>query len=271
MIPKIIHYCWFGDNPLPELAQKCIASWKKHCPDYEIREWNEENFNLKSNPYIQEAYSAKKWAFITDYVRLWVIFNYGGIYMDTDVEVLKSLDKFLVHPAFSGFESNNTLPTGIMGGEVGNAWYKTLLDYYTDRHFILPDGVSYDMTNNVITITKITKERYKVQLNNSCQILDNEVIFYPSNYFCPKNFRTGLINITDNTYCIHHFAGSWCSEIDKKNTIIRYKIYHLLGINYFSRAILIFIFIIQRIKRTGLLNTMSYYINRFIPPPPPVG
>jgi mannosyltransferase OCH1-like enzyme len=224
MIPKIIHYCWFGGNPLPELAQKCIASWKKHCIDYEIREWNEKNFNLKSNPYIQEAYSAKKWAFITDYVRLWVIFNYGGIYMDTDVEVLKSLDKFLVHPAFSGFESNNTLPTGIMGGEAGNVWYKILLDYYTDRHFILSDG-SYDMTTNVTSITKITKERYKVQLNNSYQILDNEVIFYPSNYFCPKDFRTSLINITDNTYCIHHFAGSWKPRTEK----IKLLIQRLLG------------------------------------------
>ena len=111
MIPKIIHYCWFGGKPLPELAQKCIASWKKYCPDYEIKEWNESNFNLNSCDYVREAYEAKKWAFITDYVRLYAMVTEGGIYMDTDVEVIKPLDPFLKHKAFSGFEDEVSIPT----------------------------------------------------------------------------------------------------------------------------------------------------------------
>jgi mannosyltransferase OCH1-like enzyme len=208
MIPKIIHYCWFGGKPLPELALKCIASWKKYCSDYKIFEWNEKNIDLESNMYIKEAYIAKKWAFITDYVRLFVIFKYGGIYMDTDVEILKPLDEFLEHKAFSGFESNNAIPTGIMGGVANHIWYKNLLDYYKGRHFILADG-NFDITTNVTTITEITKNLYNIKLNNTFQELRDGVVFYPSEVFCPKDYRTGKIAITNNTYCIHHFSGSW--------------------------------------------------------------
>jgi mannosyltransferase OCH1-like enzyme len=105
MIPKVIHYCWFGGKPLPELAKKCIASWKKKCPDYEIKEWNETNFDLSSNRYLQEAIKMKKWAFASDYIRLAVLYNEGGIYLDTDVEILKPLDKFLRHDFFTNFEN----------------------------------------------------------------------------------------------------------------------------------------------------------------------
>ena len=117
MIPKIIHYCWFGGKPLSPMARRCIDSWKKYCPDYQIKRWDETNFDLNSCTYIREAYEAKKWAFITDYVRLCVMYNYGGIYMDTDVEVLKNLDCFLSEKAFSGFESVDRIPTGIMASE----------------------------------------------------------------------------------------------------------------------------------------------------------
>ena len=119
-IPKIIHYCWFGGNPLPELAQKCIASWKKYCPDYEIREWNESNFDVNTAPlYVRQAYSKKKWAFVTDYVRLWAMTKYGGIYMDTDVEVTRPLDSILEHEAVSGYEDPTRIPTGIMACRAG--------------------------------------------------------------------------------------------------------------------------------------------------------
>ena len=125
MIPKTIHYCWFGGNPLPKLAKKCIKSWKKYCPDFEIIEWNEANFDISSAPlYVRQAYEAKKWAFVTDYVRLYALTSYGGIYMDTDVEVIKPLDFFLNHDAFSGFESEKSIPTGIMASKKGNIWVK---------------------------------------------------------------------------------------------------------------------------------------------------
>ena len=121
MIPKKIHYCWFGGNPKPKLAEKCIKSWKKYCPDYELVEWNETTFDIDSAPlFVRQAFESKKWAFITDYVRLWAMYNYGGIYMDTDVEVVKPLDRFLSEKAFSGFESSNYVPTGIMASEKDN-------------------------------------------------------------------------------------------------------------------------------------------------------
>ena len=117
MIPKIIHYCWFGDKELPKLAKKCLASWKKYCPDYQIKCWNESNFDVNSNQYVKEAYENKKYAFVTDYVRLYALYNFGGVYMDTDVEVIKNIDDFLNCKGFSSFESTNLVPTGILASE----------------------------------------------------------------------------------------------------------------------------------------------------------
>ena len=170
MIPKVIHYCWFGGNPLPEDAKKCLASWKKHCPEYEIIEWNESNFDVNSNCYIKEAYEAKKYAFVTDYVRLFVMYEYGGIYMDTDVELVKNLDDFLKNRAFSGFESSNSIPTGIMASVKHFKLFGDLLEYYENRHFLNDDG-SYDTTTNTVTITKMCK-KYGLVLNNKYQVID---------------------------------------------------------------------------------------------------
>lgn len=208
-IPKKIHYCWFGGNPLPELAQKCIDSWKKYLPDYEIIRWDESNFDFSINDYVREAYENKKWAFITDYVRLYVLYNYGGIYMDTDVEVLKPLDELLTHKAFSGFEDKINIPTGIIASEKHNKWIKYLLDYYKDRHFIVDGKINY--TTNVLIITEMTKKKYGLKQNNTYQDL-KDVVFYPNDYFCPKDHINGEIYLTDNTYCIHHFSGSWQSK-----------------------------------------------------------
>jgi mannosyltransferase OCH1-like enzyme len=264
MIPKIIHYCWFGGNPLPELGKKCIESWKKYCPDYKIIEWNEHNFDLDINLYCKEAFLVKKWAFVTDYVRLFVIFQFGGIYMDTDVELLKPLDRFLDNPAFSGFESNNAVPTGIMAGEAGNTWYKELLDYYENKHFILSGG-NFDMTTNVVIITNITKKLYNLNLDNTYQELNNELVFYPSEYFCPKSFSTGKITISNNTYCIHHFAGSWLSEHDKRYSDIRRKILKYFGENIFSQCIIRILHFIKHIEEIGLIGTMRYYYKKLFP------
>ena len=216
MIPKIIHYCWFGKNPLSDLAKKCIDSWKKYCPDYEIIEWNEENFDINSNVYVKEAYESKKWAFVTDYVRLYALDKCGGIYMDTDVELLKCIDSFLENEAFSGFETSESIPTAIMGSVKSGEWIKYLLSYYDDKHFIKPDG-TLDVTTNVTTITNMTVEKYGVKLDNAYQEVRNVLTLYPRDYFCPKDYHTGLINLTDNTICIHHFNASWHSEEEKKN------------------------------------------------------
>lgn len=207
MIPKVIHYCWFGTKELPEEAVKCINSWKKILPNYELKLWNQENFDLDLYPYAREAYDNRKFAFVTDVVRLFALYHEGGIYMDTDVEVLKSYDPFLHHVAFSGFETNKTFPTGTMAAEKGSVWAKELLDQYEGRHFILPDG-SFDYTTNTITITKYMLSKGMIA-NNKLQDFPGLITAYPSEYFCPKDHTTGLIHVTDKTVCIHHFAGSW--------------------------------------------------------------
>lgn len=213
MIPKVIHYCWFGKGEKPKLAKKCIASWKKYCPDYEIIEWNESNFDINSNCYIKEAYEAKKYAFVTDYVRLFVMYNYGGVYMDTDVELVKNLDAFLQNKAFSGFESSNAIPTGIMACEKNFELFGYLLKYYDNKHFLNADG-SYDTTTNTFTITEMCKE-YGLILNNEYQVI-NGFVLYPNDYFCPFENETGILKKTDNTVAIHWFAKSWVSDNNKK-------------------------------------------------------
>lgn len=224
MIPKILHYVWVGKNPLPDSVLTYIASWKKYCPDYQIMEWNEDNFDIASNRYAYEAYIAKKWAFVSDFIRLSVLYKYGGIYLDSDVELIKNLDTFLTVPAFSGFESSHLVPTGLIGSEAKNVWIGYLLSYYDHRSFVLSNG-EYDLTPNTITITNMTKKRYpKLILKNIYQNLDSEVVFFPYDYFCAKNCTTGEITITENTHAIHHFAGSWLSEKEIRYNAARQRI-----------------------------------------------
>ena len=218
MIPKIIHYCWFGNNPLSPLAQKCIQSWKLFCPDYKIIEWNEKNFDLNYNAYVKEAYTAKKWAFITDVVRLYALTKYGGIYMDTDVELLKSLDDILKYQAVSGFESENRMPTGMMASCSHHPLFLELLHEYDDLHFIKEDG-SYDMTTNVTRITN-TCLKYGLKLNNTLQEVHGLTLF-PNDYFCPKDSQTLKLTLTSNTYAIHHFDGSWLDSRAKHKQNIK--------------------------------------------------
>ncbi len=214
MIPKIIHYCWFGRGNKGELAQKCINSWKKYLPEYKIKEWNEDNFNVSDFPYAKEALESHKYAFVTDIVRLYALYNEGGIYMDTDVEVCKSFNPFLNHVMFSGFESDGYVPTGMMAAEKGSKWAKELLEQYNNRHFIREDG-SFDLTTNTKVITEYMVKKGLI-LNNKYQDFPGFCTMYPTDYFCPKDHETGLIKCTKNTVCIHHFAGSWT-----KTTIIQ--------------------------------------------------
>ena len=225
MIPKTIHYCWFGKKEMPKLAKKCIQSWKTICPDYNIICWNEENFNINGNNYVRQAYENKKYAFVTDYVRLWALYNYGGIYMDTDVEVLKSFDKFLELKAFSGFENDWSVPTGIMGSEKGLEIISELLKYYDNKSFL--DNNKIDTTTNVTTITNIMLKK-GLKLNNSKQEIEG-FTFFPKEYFCPIDYRTKKKNITENTYTIHWFLGSWVSTKDKIKIRLYTIIKRLLG------------------------------------------
>ena len=208
MIPKVVHYCWFGRGKMPDLAEKCIGSWKKYLPDYELKLWNEDTFDLNINQYAKEAYEARKFAFVTDFVRLWALYNEGGIYMDTDVEVLKPFDDLLHLSAFSGYESNKdtTFPTGLMASEKGGIWVKEQLEYYDNKHFIKEDG-TFDVTTNAQIITDIMVRNGFV-LSGEYQVYKDDMHAFPKDYFCPKT-STGVLKLTSNTYCIHHFAGSW--------------------------------------------------------------
>jgi hypothetical protein len=199
---------------MPALAIKCMASWKAQLPDYKFRLWNENSFDINSNFYVREAYLSRKYAFVTDYVRLYALYNFGGVYMDTDVEVLKSLDDLLHLPGFSGFESDKDVPTGIMACEPYNEWAREQLAWYEGKHFIKPDGRP-DLTSNVEIISK-TMGRNGLVLNNSFQVYKECLHVFPKDYFCPKS-RTGIVTLTSNTFCIHHFAASWLPGTERLN------------------------------------------------------
>ena len=222
MIPKIIHYCWFGRNPLPELAQKCIDSWKKYLPDYEIKEWNEDNFDVNIIPYTAEAYAQKKYAFVSDYARFWILYKYGGIYFDTDVEVIRPIDDIIARGNFMGFETDsNYMNSGAsvnpglgLGVSPGLGLVKKMLDCYEGKHFVCEANV-----RNQITVVDIcTKVLMESGLQNvvGIQKVEGECYVYPSEYFCPVNVTTGRIHVEKNTRTIHHFAGTW---MDKKFSI----------------------------------------------------
>lgn len=218
MIPKVIHYCWFGRGPKPRLAKKCIKSWSRFCSDYIIKEWNEDNFDLDMCPYAREAYEKRKFAFVTDVVRLYALLKEGGIYMDTDVEVIKPLDSLLQYEAVSGFESDGYVPTGLMASRDGHPFIMELLDHYSGKHFIREDG-SLDYTTNTERITNICSHHGLV-LDGQRQTVGG-CTFLPKDYLCPKDWKTREINLTENTLCIHHFDGSW-TELSTKQRFIKF-------------------------------------------------
>ena len=236
-IPKVIHYCWFGGKELPRSAQKCIRSWKKYCPDYEIICWNEQNFDFSGNRYAREAYEAKKWAFVSDYVRLKVIYDHGGIYMDTDVELVKPLDDLLEAEGYMGYDGSNNVSTGLGFGMVReHPIMKALLEDYQDIPFRLPDG-TFDTTpcpdRNIQTLVRLGLEQGKPY-----QELMG-VRFYPPDYFAPMDFYTGKIRRTKNTYTIHHNTASWLTPRAKRTTrlkrIIGVRAYNFLYAKFLHR------------------------------------
>lgn len=213
MIPKVIHYCWFGGTPLPESAMRCIESWKKYCPDYEIRRWDESNYDITKNPYMHQAYQSKKWGFVPDYIRLDVIYRYGGIYLDTDVEMVKSFDELLQYDFFCGVEQDSRyVALGLGFGAVkNNQTVKLLRDEYDGLHF-LKDG-QMDLTP-APRINTAVLERMGYQYQPGV-FTCGDVTVFGSEYFCPQNFITGETKVTEKTYSIHHYDSSWYSEESK--------------------------------------------------------
>ena len=261
-IPKIIHYCWFGGNPLPDDVKKYIESWKKYCPEYKIKEWNETNFDINFNDYVKEAYQAKKWAFVSDIARIVALYNEGGIYLDTDVEVLKSFNDFLNNNSFFGFESDKAISTAIMGAEKHFFVFKEFLNYYKNKHFIKEDG-TYDLTTNVVVLTNIFC-KHNIVFNNKTQNIDN-IYLYSSEYFSPKDFETGDIKITNNTYTIHNYSESWHSNNDKKLIALRRKVNKIFGkkIGKYIYKILYFFYRIKfKIQEIGFWKTILYVFKK---------
>lgn len=231
-LPKIIHYCWFGKSPLPKLAKKCIQSWKKYCPDYQIIEWNEDNFDVCCNKYVEDAYKNGKWAFVTDYVRLKAVYEYGGFYFDTDVEIIRPADEFLAElgdvQGFMGFEDDKFVATGLGFGAVKHhPLVKDLLDRYEEIPFVKPDG-TLDLTSCPVRQTKFLLEA-GLERKNEIQII-NGMCILPSEYLCPKNYYSGKTKITKNTFSVHHYASSWISSVEKYELYLRRifgkKIFH---------------------------------------------
>ncbi len=211
-IPKILHYCWFGGKPKPPLAEKCIRSWRKFCPDFEIREWNESNFDLEQVPaYVRQAYEAGRWAFVTDYVRLRALTEVGGVYLDTDVEIVRPLEPFLKHEAFAGFEHLERVQTGVLACRKGFPLFQEFLAYYDTAVFRRPDG-SMDTTTNVEILTGICRKKGLV-FNDTFQVVDGLAV-YPREVFCPVDYDTMKLKKTRKTVTIHWFSGSWQTQED---------------------------------------------------------
>ncbi len=216
-IPKIIHYCWFGRKPKPPLAEKCIRSWKKFCPDYEIIEWNEDNFDLSDTPlYVRQAYEAGRWAFVTDYVRLKAMLEFGGIYMDTDVEIIKPLDPYLYHEAFAGFEHPTRIQTGLLACRKDFPLFREFLAHYDTAVFLKEDGTQ-DSTTNVKVLTDLCV-RHGLKPDGTYQVVDGFAV-YPTEYFCPVDYDTEKLRKTRKTVVIHWFASSWHSEAEAQYRI----------------------------------------------------
>ena len=232
-IPKTIHYCWFGNAQKPKNVLKCIASWKKYCPDYEIIEWNESNIDVNMNRYTKQAYDAKAWGFVPDYLRLWIIYNYGGVYLDTDVQIVKSFDGLLSNKAFCGFEAGYAeyglyVALGLgFGAEAGNEIIKKHMELYDGLSFINDDG-----SNNQIPSPNYTTDLLcEYGLNRYSDTIQQcgDFIVFPTDYFCPKRFSTGLTVLTENSYSIHHFDASWFDEEEQARKRDNWKKYERIA------------------------------------------
>lgn len=236
MIPKQIHLCWLSGDPYPSKIKKCIESWQKYLPDYEIILWDTKRFDLNSAPWVKQAFESKKYAFAADYIRFYALYHYGGIYLDSDVEVLKSFDDLLDRPYFLGEEADGVLEAAILGAEKRNDWIKNCLDYYEGRNFLRSNGELDTRQLPEIMQERIRQIKPIVFMREgndkpSKSDMDKAVYVFPNDYFSPKVFDSMEVITTPRTYAIHHYQSSWFSP----KTLIYYKIrsffVRLLGYN----------------------------------------
>jgi hypothetical protein len=226
-IPKVIHYCWFGRGEKPDIVKKCIRSWEKNLPDYQIIEWNEDNFDTSLNSFVKEAYECKKYAFVSDYVRVYALYHTGGIYLDTDVEVFKNFDNLLHHESFWGFEQENYIATSTIGAAKGNYLIKYFLDSYGEKRFMKEDGTNNELTN-VAIITDILKQR-GLEMDGQYHELLGIGAFYPQTYFSPYDYINCQKFISDDTYAMHHFYKSWLPPGTRVKSNIKWLASKIIG------------------------------------------
>lgn len=217
LIPKKIHYCWFGKNPLPQRYKEWMESWRKYCPDYEFIRWDEDNYDVTKNPYMFEAYKAGKWAFASDYARLDIIYDQGGIYLDTDVELLKNLDELLYQKAFLGIDASRRITLGLgFGARPGCKMIKELMDIYNAKEFIKKDG-NCDLTVAPEMQRAFFREKGYIE-NGEFQMID-DVTVYPEKVLSARCGYTGRMLSTEHSFAAHHNDGSWASEAKKRNVL----------------------------------------------------
>jgi len=262
-IPKIIHYCWVGGSPKPQSVIYCINSWKKYCPDYEIKEWNETNYDFTQNKYMKEAYESKKWGFVPDYARVDIIYKYGGIYFDTDVELIKNIDFLLEQSAFMGFENTGDGEFFVNCGQgFGAIPYhpiiKSIRDSYNNKRFIENDN-SFNMLPSPHYTTQSLCQ-YGLVRKNMDQKLPNMIV-YASDVSCPKNFRTGKIKKTDRSISIHHFTASWLDERIKNELLHQQFIYDKFG-KKIGRYVLYLESVIKKYKSKGIKQFIYMFFYR---------
>lgn len=245
MIPKVIHYCWFSKDPYPHKIKNCIESWCRLLPDYKIKKWDYSVFPKGSSKWVDQAFNAKKYAFAADYIRAYALYHEGGIYLDSDVEVIKSFDPLLDQPYFIGQEIESPIEAAAMGAYAGLPLFAKLLQYYDSHEFLTNDG-NYNDCPMPYVMDKIIREDFNKQLIPSPAQISNDIntiSILPSEYFSPKSYIDGKITITSNTFCIHHFSGSWVSKKDKllikRQALIR-KISKLIGEKTYENARIIY-------------------------------
>lgn len=266
-IPHVIHYCWFGGNPLPESAQRCINSWKKFLPEHEIKCWDETNYDIYACQYVQEAYAAKKWAFVSDYARFDILYKHGGLYFDVDVELIAPIDDILEKGPFWGMERNleqqATVNPGLgMAAPAGLPVYATILEHYQNSHFLNADG-TYDYTTIVMRTTDVLLQ-FGLQKSVAPQLVA-DVWVYPWDYFCPIMYQTGEQNITANTRSIHHYDSSWLLKEDLHLKRIKMILCKKFGKRWASYLVQVYSFpfrVKKKVTERGIAATMRFAIDK---------
>lgn len=265
MIPKLIHYCWFGGKPIPPQYQEYIESWKKYLPDYEIRKWDESNFDINCCEFTKSAAAQGKWAFVSDYARFYILEKWG-VYFDTDVEVIKDMSDIITRGAFFGEQTKGRVAAGLgMAVEPGHAIYREVVETYNKATFEISSESSKQKTV-VQYLTDILAEHGYSPMEAELQVVEG-ITIYPPDYFNPKDYKTGLIHKTKNTRTIHHFAESWKTHGERLVHAIEIAICRVFGANIGQKIAYIIVLpyaVINRARRTGLKRTLIYIKKKII-------